>query len=164
MDKLIKNIEIEDFIKIRILDLNSEDCVYFVEKYNETYFYMKDNNKLSTCQYIPSFYSLYFQKANIIHRSNLNGLEQDVYNLYKQLTFSIPRAENNTKYYTINSCFEVIEDEENNHYIADNRYNNYNYFLSKAEAEKYAKILQETLVKLRKEEYIEGERNETNKS
>lgn len=39
----MKTIEIEDFIKIKILDLNSEDCVYFVEKYNEKYFYMKDN-------------------------------------------------------------------------------------------------------------------------
>lgn len=152
MNETIKTIEIDDFIKIRILDLNSEDCVYFVEKYNKKYFYIKEYNRLRTHQYIPTFYSLYFQKANIIHRSNLNGLEQDVYNLYRQLTFKIERAKKNTRYYTINSCFEVREDEENNHYIDNNRYNNYNYFLSKAEAEKYAKILQEELIKLRKEE------------
>lgn len=157
MEELIRNIEIEDFIKIRILDLNSEDCVYFVEKYNETYFYMKDNNKLSTCQYIPSFYSLYFQKANIIHRSNLNGLEQDVYNLYKQLTFSIPRAEKGQYYYVIENDFTVDIVEENNDDVDNNYHKNFNYFTSKVEAEKYAKILQETLVKLRKEEYIKGE-------
>lgn len=157
MEELIRNIEIEDFIKIRILDLNSEDCVYFVEKYNETYFYMKDNNKLSTCQYIPSFYSLYFQKANIIHRSNLNGLEQDVYNLYKKLTFSIPRAEKDTKYYIISRNFNVVSATEFNDIKDDNQYRAYNYFLSKVEAEKYAQKLQQFLIDSRKEDYLKGE-------
>ena len=160
----MKEIKIEDFITIKILDLNSEDCVYFVEKYNEKYFYMKDNDKLSTCQYIPSFYSLYFQKANIIHRSNLNGLEQDVYKLYKKLTFKIEKAKPNTNYYFITCDFGVGELRENNYNVDNNYYKNFNYFTSKEEAIKCAKILQETLVKLRKEEYIEGERNETNKS
>ena len=160
MDKLIKNIEIQDFINIRILDLNSEDCVYFAEKYNEKYFYMKDNNKLSTCQYIPSFYSLYFQKANIIHRSNLNGLEQDVYNLYKQLTFSIPRAENNSEYYSITSCFEVDNLKEKAEYLDNVIYNSFNYFVSKEEAKKCAKKLKEYLIELRKEDYANRENKE----
>ena len=152
----MKTIEIEDFITIKILDLNSEDCVYFVEKYNEKYFYMK-NNKLSTCQYIPSFYSLYFQKANIIHRSNLNGLEQDVYKLYRQLTFKIERAKIGETYYFITDCFEVKSFREEK-YPTDNKlYKSFNYFVSKAEAEKCAKILSETLIELRKEEYIKVE-------
>lgn len=153
----MKEIKIEDFITIKLLQFKSDVWVYFVDYYNEKYFYMKDNNKLSTCQYIPSFYSLYFQKANIIHKSNLNGLEQDVYKLYKKLTFSLPRAEKDTKYYIISRNFNVVSATEFNDIKDDNQYRAYNYFLSKVEAIKCAKILQETLVKLRKEEYIKGE-------
>lgn len=152
----MKEIKIEDFITIKILDLNSEDCVYFVEKYNEKYFYMKDNNKLSTCQYIPSFYSLYFQKANIIHRSNLNGLEQDVYKLYKKLTFSLPRAEKDTKYYIISRNFNVVSATELNDITDNNQYRAYNYFLNENQAKRFASKMQEHLTELWKEELKNG--------
>ena len=157
MNETIKTIEIEDFIKIRILELTSESCVYFVDKYNEKYFSMKDDNYLGTCSTSYGCYDLYFQKANIIHKSNLKGLEQDVYELYKQLTFSIPRAEKGQYYYVIKNDFTVARLGENNDNVDNNYYKNFNYFTNEEEATKYAKILQETLVKLRKEEYIKGE-------
>lgn len=157
MEELIRNIEIEDFITIKILDLNSEDCVYFVEKYNEKYFSMKDDNYLGTCSTSYGCYDLYFQKANIIHCDVINVLEKEVYKWYRQLTFSIPRAEKGQYYYVIENDFTVDIVEENNDDVDNNYYKNFNYFTSKVEAEKYAKILQETLVKLRKEEYIKGE-------
>ena len=102
-------------------------------------------------------YRFYFQKANIIHRSNLNGLEQDVYKLYRQLTFKIERAKIVETYYFITDCFEVKSFREEK-YPTDNKlYKSFNYFVSKAEAEKCAKILSETLIELRKEDYANGE-------
>lgn len=157
MDGLIDKIEIDDFIKIKILDLNSEDCVYFVEKYNEKYFYMKDNKELCSRPIFYTFYDLYFQKAEIVSRKNLDTLKKDVYKLYKELTFKIEKAKPNTKYYFITCDFGVGELTENNDDADNNYYKNFNYFTNKEEATKYAKILQETLVKLRKEEYIKGE-------
>lgn len=148
----MKEIKIEDFIKIKILDLNSEDCVYFVEKYNEKYFYTKEDNRLCTHQITCGNYRFYFQKANIIHRSNLNGLEQDVYKLYKKLTFSLPRAEKDTKYYIISRNFNVVSATELNDITDNNQYRAYNYFLSEEEATQCAQKLQQYLIELRKEE------------
>ena len=104
-----------------------------------------------------TFYKLYFQKAKIIYCDTLDKIEKDVYELYRQLTFKIDKAKPNTNYYFITCDFGVGELRENNHNVDNNFYKNFNYFTSKVEAEKYAKILQETLVKLRKEEYIKGE-------
>ena len=158
MDKLIKNIEIEDFINIRILELNNEVCFYFVDKYNEKYFYIKEDNVLCTHQ--PTYVNygfLYLQRAIVIHRNDLNMLKKDIYNLYKQLTFKINRAEKNAKYYFIDMNFEVQECEEKNDYVDNIIYNSFNYFVSKEEAEKYADKLQEYLIELRKEEALRGE-------
>ncbi|CAM3401054.1 hypothetical protein [Pseudostreptobacillus hongkongensis] len=158
MDKLIKNIEIPDFINIRILELNNEVCFYFVDKYNEKYFYIKEDNVLCTHQ--PTYVNygfLYLQRAIVIHRNDLNMLKKDIYNLYKQLTFKIERAEKYAKYYYINDYFEVKSFTEEK-YPTDNKlYNSFNYFLTKEEAEKCAKKLKEYLIKLRKEEYLKGE-------
>lgn len=157
MNETIKTIEIEDFIKIRILELTSESCVYFVDKYNEKYFSMKDDNYLGTCSTSYGCYDLYFQKANIIHCDVINELEKEVYKWYRQLTFKIEKAKPNTNYYFITCDFGVGELRENNYNVDNNYYKNFNYFTSKEEATKCAKILQETLVKLRKEEYLKGE-------
>ena len=158
MDGLIDKIEIDDFITIKILDLNSEDCVYFVDSYNENYFYMKDNNKLCTCPIFYTFYDLYFQKAEIIHHDNLDELKKDVYKLYKQLTFSIPRVEKGQYYYVIENDFTVDVVEENNDDIDNNYYKRFNYFTNKEEAKKYAEKLKQYLIKSRKEDYVNEHR------
>ena len=157
MEKIIEKIEIPYFIKIRILELNNSNYVYFVEEYNKKYFYIKEDNKLCTHQAIDGIYDLYFQKAEIIYRNNLNKLEKDIYNLYSQLTFKIERAEKNTKYYAINAYFEVIDLKENNTYLDNILYKSFNYFVSKEKAEKYAKKLQEYLIESRKKDCVNGE-------
>ena len=148
----IRKIEIKDFIKILILDLNKEEYVYFVDYYNEKYFYVKDNNQLCTHQSIYTYYNLYFSKADTIYRENLDKLKKEVYKLYKQLTFKIPRAEKDTKYYIISRNFNVVSATEFNDIKDDNQYRAYNYFKSKAEATKCAEKLKAYLIELRKEE------------
>lgn len=75
----------------------------------------------------------------------------------KETTFKIPRAEKDDIYYLIESNFEVNWFIEQNDNIDNKYYESYNYFLNEEEATKCAKILQETLVKLRKEEALKGE-------
>lgn len=157
MEELIRNIEIEDFINIRILELNNSNYVYFVEDYNEKYFYTNNNNELCTHHPISIRRKLYFQKAKIIYRDNLITLEKEIYKLYGQLTFKIDRVNKEEKYYIITRNFKVTSAIETNDITDDNQYKEYNYFKNEEEAKKCAKILQETLVKLRKEEYIKGE-------
>ena len=157
MNETIKTIEIDDFIKIRILEFNGESYVDFVEDYNKKYFYINKDNELCTYQQTSISRKLYYQKANFIHRFALNVLEKEVYKLHRQLTFKIPRATEEQDYYFISTTFEVRRMTDFNGKISNPHYKAYNYFLSEEEATKYAKILQETLVKLRKEEYIKGE-------
>ena len=118
---------------------------------------MKDDNYLGTCSTNYGCYDLYFQKARIIHRDNLDKLKKDVYDLHRQLTFKIEKAEPNTNYYFITCDFGVGELRENNDNVDNNFYKNFNYFTSKVEAEKYAKKLQQYLIESRKEEYLKGE-------
>jgi hypothetical protein len=153
----IRKIEIKDFIRILILELNEEEYVYFVDSYNEKYFYVKDNNELCTHQSIYTYYKLYFSKANTIYRDNLDKLKKDVYDLHRQLTFSLPRAKRNAKYYFIDMNFEVQECEERNDYADNIIYNSFNYFVSEEEATKCSEKLKEYLIELRKEEALKGE-------
>lgn len=89
----MKTIEIKDFIVIKILELNEEQSVCFVDSYNEKYFYRDDNNRIYAHQSTYIFYyHLYFQKAKIIYRGHLDALEKAIYKLHKQLTLKIDRA------------------------------------------------------------------------
>lgn len=156
----MKEIKIEDFITIKILELDSEGFVYFVDYYNEKYFYVTDDNELYTHKSINicyNCYDLYFKKAKFIHHNNLDNLKKYVYKLYRQLTFSIPRATKEQDYYFISSTFKVERVTDYNGIRSNSHYNLYNYFLSEEEATKCAEILQETLVKLRKEEAMKKE-------
>lgn len=153
----MKEIKIEDFITIRVLELNKEDYVCFVEDFNEKYFYIGNNNEVWTYQSDYAFYKLYFQKARVIHRDNLDKLKKDVYDLHRQLTFKIPRVDKEQDYYVIFNDFSVKANTELNDDYDDMYYNVYNYFTSKEDAEKYGAKLQAYLIELRKEEYIKGE-------
>ena len=149
----IRKIEIKDFIRILILELNEEEYVYFVDSYNEKYFYVKDNNELCTHQSIYTYYKLYFSKANPIYRDNLDKLKKDVYDLHRQLTFKIPRAKKYETYFIITRNFKVAPTIEINDFKDDNQYEEFNYFLNEEEATKCAEKLKEYLIELRKEEY-----------
>ena len=153
----MKTIEIPDFISIKILKLNSENFIYFVDSYNENYFYMKDNNELCSHPRFYTFYNLYFQQARIVHCENLDTLKKEVYDLHKQLTFKIPRAKEEQDYYFISTTFEVRRMTDFNGNISNPHYKAYNYFLNEEEATKYAKKLQQYLIESRKEEHLKGE-------
>lgn len=157
MEELIKNIEIEDFINIRILELEYNKYIYFVEDYNKKYFYINNDNELRTHQYIPTKYSLYCQKAITISYNKLNELEKEVYKLYRQLTFKIERAKKGKTYYFINTHFEAKLLVEENCSTDNELYKSFNYFVSEEEAQKCAGILCKTLRELRKEYYLKGE-------
>ena len=148
----MKTIKIDNFIRVKILELNKEECVYFVDDFNEKYFYLNDNNKLCTRPIFYTFYNLYFQKAESIYRDNLDELEKDIYKLYRQLTFKIPRATEGQDYYFISTTFKVERVTDYNGIRSNSHYNSYNYFLSEEEATKCAKKLKEYLIELRKEE------------
>ena len=149
----MKEIKIEDFITIRILELNKENCVCFVDDFNEKYFYRDDNNRIYAHQSTYIFYyHLYFQKAKIIYRGHLDDLEKAIYRLHEQLIIKIPRAEIYKTYYFIENDFEVNSFTELNDDIDKKHYKNYNYFKSKEEATKCAEKLKEYLIELRKEE------------
>ena len=157
MNETIKTIEIEDFITIKLLQFKSDVWVYFVDYYNEKYFYINELEELSTHQKILPKFILKFHKVKAIYDMDIEALKNSVYDLYRQLTFKIDKAKPNTNYYFITCDFGVGELRENNYNVDNNYYKNFNYFTSKEEAIKCAKILQETLVKLRKEEYLKGE-------
>ena len=70
---------------------------------------------------------------------------------------NIPRAKIKEVFYVIAPDFTIKSFIELNDNLDNRQYSIYNYFTSKVEAEKYAKILQETLVKLRKEEAMKKE-------
>lgn len=65
---------------------------------------------------------------------------------------NIPRAEKDEYYYFIDITFNIIKMPEQYEYIDNRLYNSFNYFLTEEEATQCAKILQEELIKLRKEE------------
>lgn len=155
----MKTIEIKDFIRILILELNREreSYVYYVDSYNNEYFYIDEFGRLATYQNIYQKFPLRFHKVLLLDKANIEQLEKEIYTLYKRLTFKIEKAEPNTNYYFITCDFGVGELRENNHNVDNNFYKNFNYFTSKVEAKKYAKKLQQFLIESRKEEYLKGE-------
>lgn len=165
MEEQIKIIEIPNFLKVKIVKINEKYCAYYVEDYSNEYFYRTEDDflKTHTIASMPYLLSVDIPFTIIV---NIENLEEAIYKLHKELTKDqlkeltkdkIPRAKRKEKYYIITIEFKVVAVTELNSYADRDQYNSYNYFTSKVEAEKYAKILQETLVKLRKEEYIKGE-------
>lgn len=149
----MKEIKIEDFITIKILELNEERSVYFVDSYNEDYFYKTENDVLNNNQNIYIVFTLKFYKGILIYTRDLDRLKKDVYDLHRQLTFKIPRATKKHEYYFISSTFEIERGIDYNGTPSTSQYKVYNYFTSEAEATKCAEKLQQYLIKLRKEEY-----------
>lgn len=153
----MKEIKIENFITIKILELNEERSVYFVDSYNENYFYKTENDVLNNNQNIYIVFTLKFYKGILIYTRDLDRLKKEVYDLHRQLTFSIPRATEEQDYYFISSTFKVERVTDYNGIRSNSHYNSYNYFLNEEEATKYAKILHEELIKLRREEAMKKE-------
>lgn len=155
----MKEIRIENFITIKLLQFKSDVWVYFVDYYNEKYFYIDELEELSTHQNISPSFILKFHKAKAIYDMDIEALKNSVYDLHRQLTFSIPRATEEQDYYFISSTFKVERVTDYNGIRSNSHYNLYNYFLSEEEATKCAKKLQEYLIKLRKEVYCNDKGN-----
>lgn len=149
----MKTIEIKDFIRIKLLQFKSDVWVYFVDYYNEKYFYIDELEELSTHQNISPSFILKFHKAKAIYDTDIEALKNSVYDLHRKLTFKTDRAEVGQEYYIISRNFNVVPATEFNDITDNNQYKAYNYFLSEEEATQCAKKLQEYLIELRKEEY-----------
>lgn len=153
----MKEIKIEDFITIKLLQFKSDVWVYFVDYYNKKYFYIDELEELSTHQNISPSFILKFHKAKAIYDTDIEALKNSVYDLHRKLTFKTDRAEVGREYYIISRNFNVVSATEFNDIKDDNQYRAYNYFLSEEEATEYAKKLQSYLIELRKEEALKGE-------
>lgn len=153
----MKEIRIENFITIKLLQFKSDVWVYFVDYYNEKYFYIDELEELSTHQNISPSFILKFHKAKAIYDMDIEALKNSVYNLHRQLTFSIPRATEEQDYYFISSTFKVERVTDYNGIRSNSHYNSYNYFISEEEAIEFASKLQQFLIESRKEEYSKGE-------
>lgn len=95
---------------------------------------------------------LFCSKATLIAYENLNKLEKYIYKLYKAVNFKIPRAEKYEYFYIIDKNFEINSFKDWYDVAENKQYDTFNYFLTRTEAEKYAKKLQEYLIELRKGE------------
>ena len=152
MEQVMKEIKIENFITIKLLQFKRDVWIYFVDYYNEKYFYIDELEELSTHQNISPSFILKFHKAKAIYDTDIETLKNSVYDLHKQLTFKIPRAKRKEKYYIITIEFKVVAVTELNSYADRDQYKSYNYFTSENQAREFASKLQDALIDLWKEE------------
>lgn len=153
MEDIIKTIEIPNFLKINIIEVNDNYCSYYVVDYNKEYFYADKMEFLKTYIKADILYELSLDIPFTINKSNVELLEKAIYRLHKELTNNeIPRAEKEQMYYSISSSFGVQKWVEINSYYDNMCHKTYNYFLSKAQAERFASKMQDYLIQLWKEE------------
>ena len=151
----MKEIKIEDFITIRIFkgrEYPVEEYFYFVDYYNEKYFYIDKYEQLIPKYELQSLFPLYVRNTLSIGTSRIEDFRKDIDALYKGLTYQAPRAEKDEYYYFIDITFNIIKMPEQYEYIDNRLYNSFNYFLTEEEAINYSKILKENLIKLRRKE------------
>ena len=153
MEEQIKTIEIPNFLKINIIEVNDNYCSYYVVDYNKEYFYADKMEFLKTYIKADILYELSLDIPFTINKSNVEHLEEAIYKLYRKLTQNIiPRAEKGQEYYVINSDFRVVKTIELNDDFDYKLYCLYNYFISENQAREFASKLQEELIELWKEE------------
>lgn len=158
MEEQIKIIEIHGFIKVKIIKIHDKYCAYYVVDYNNEYFYADEDEFLKTYLKASISFTLSLDIPFTINNFNVEHLENAIYRLHKELTKDkIPRVEKGQYYYVIRNDFTVARVGENNDNIDNNYYKNFNYFVTKEEAEKCAKKLQQFLIESRKEEALKGE-------
>lgn len=107
MEQEIKIIEITNFLKVKIFNINNKYCVYYVVDYNKDYFYLDEDDFLKTHSKASISYTLSLDMPFTINIINVEHLEKAIYRLHKELTKEqIPRAEKGI-YYTIFSAFGI---------------------------------------------------------
>lgn len=161
MEDIIKTIEIPNFLKINIIEVNDNYCSYYVVDYNKEYFYADKMEFLKTYIKANILYELSIDIPFTINKSNVEHLEKAIYRLHKELTNNeISRAEKEQMYYSISSSFGVQKWVEINSYYDNMCHKTYNYFLSKAQAERFASKMQDYLIQLWKDEREQNKRGE----
>lgn len=157
MEEQIKIIEIPNFITIKIVKINEKHCAYYIESYSNKYFYADEDDFLKTYTRDRISFTLSIDIPFTISVINVEHLENAIYRLYKELTKGeIPRGMKHQKFYFITCDFEVGDLKENNDNLDNNFYKNFNYFLNKNQAKRFASKMQDYLVELWKEE-LKGE-------
>ena len=152
MEQEIKIIEITNFLKVKIFNINNKYCVYYVVDYNKDYFYLDEDDFLKTHSKASISYTLSLDMPFTINIINVEHLENAINKLHKELTKDkLIRAEKGQKYYVIASDFRVAINIETNNTYDNDLYKLHNYFLSKSQAEQFAGKLQEHLIELWKE-------------
>lgn len=160
MEEQIKIIEIPDFIKVKIFNINNKYCVYYVVDYNKDYFYLDEDDFLKTHLKASISYTLSLDMPFTINIINVEHLEEAIYKLYRKLTQNIiPRAEKGQEYYVINDNFRVSKTTELNDRLDNIQYRTYNYFTSESLAKEFASKMQEHLMELWKEEMKKENKN-----
>ena len=86
MEEQIKIIEIPDFIKVKIVKINEKHCAYYVEDYNNEYFYANEKGFLKTQPKAISFWALNINKPMTIDNTSITSFKGDIYKLHKILT------------------------------------------------------------------------------
>lgn len=161
MEEQVKIIEIPNFLKINIIEVNDNYCSYYVVDYNKEYFYADKMEFLKTYIKADILYELSLDIPFTINKSNVEHLEKAIYNLHKELTTGeIPRVEKEQAYYSISSVFTAIKNIELNSEYDNNRHKTYNYFLNESQAKRFANKLQDYLIKLWKDEKEQNKRGE----
>ena len=149
MEQVIKTIEIANFLKVKIFNINNKYCVYYVVDYNKDYFYLDEDDFLKTHSKASISYTLSLDMPFTINIINVEHLENAINKLYKELTKGkLIRAEHGQKYYVIASDFRVVTNIETNTKYDNNLYKSHNYFLSESKAKEFASKLQDELINL----------------
>ena len=153
-------IGIDNFLKYKIIKINEEYSTYIVIEWNKMYFEEVGEGILkirSNKYYKPYNYALSSIIPYTKKNKNIADLEEAIYLLFQDIKYTMPRAEKGKYYYFVNTNFKVIKFPEEYEKFDNSQYNSFNYFLTEEKAINYAKILQENLIKLRKEDYLKGE-------
>ena len=153
MDDSIKIIEIPNFLKIKLVKINNVFSVYYVEDYNNAYFYPDIYDFLKSHKKGELWWKFHLSLPHTIKNIKIEELEEYIYELYRTLKqTTISRAEFKQNYYIIDSDFSIRKLTELNYNFDYRHHSVQNYFLIESQAREFASKLKDTLIDLWKEE------------
>lgn len=153
MDDSIKIIEIPNFLKIKLVKINNVFSVYYVENYNNAYFYPDIYDFLKSHKKGELWWKFHLSLPHTIKNIKIEELEEYIYELYRTLKqTTISRAEFKQNYYIIDSDFSIRKLTELNYNFDYRHHSVQNYFLIESQAREFASKLKGALIDLWEEE------------